>query len=92
MSNMSYCRFQNTSRDLSDCQDALAELIDYGTGKLSREELVAAHRLVRGCIDIVRLLADARHIDIDSEDGMDQLENSFESILDDVNSQAAEEK
>jgi hypothetical protein len=25
MSNMSYCRFQNTSRDLADCQEAMDE-------------------------------------------------------------------
>jgi hypothetical protein len=25
MANMSYCRFENTSRDLQDCLDAMAE-------------------------------------------------------------------
>mgnify|MGYP003128438034 FL=1 len=46
MSNMSYCRFENTSRDLQDCLDALEELInnngvdEYGE-KLSKTEYYA---------------------------------------------------
>ena len=29
MSNMSYCRFENTASDLQDCLDAVEELINY---------------------------------------------------------------
>lgn len=45
---MSYCRFENTYRDLSDCEDALIELFD-GETSLSRDELVYAQRLVAVC-------------------------------------------
>jgi hypothetical protein len=51
MSNMSYCRFQNTLGDLFDCQEALdnGELED---GQLSDEEERAAKRLIDVCREI----------------------------------------
>lgn len=51
MSNMSYCRFQNTLADLEDCEKALCELID-SAKELSKEELWAARALVDVCIAI----------------------------------------
>lgn len=44
MSNMSYCRFQNTLSDLQDCEQALNEQY-----KLSDRELDAAVRLIKCC-------------------------------------------
>ena len=50
MSNMSYCRFENTSHDLRDCLEAMQELIDnngvdeYGDA-LSKTELNAMHNM-----------------------------------------------
>lgn len=47
MSNMSYCRFNNTLNDLHDCQDAL------GSGdSLSAEERAKAVRLINVCRNI----------------------------------------
>ena len=88
MSNMSYCRFQNTSGDLEDCKNALEELTNDRTGKLSNDELHAAKRLVQTCLDIVFLLAEVRAIDIDV--GMEQLEDSYASIIDEANEEAEE--
>ena len=48
MSNLSYCRFQNTVPDLSDCADALEE-IDGNLTELSKEEAQAATRLIELC-------------------------------------------
>ncbi len=45
MSNMSYCRFQNTKQDFEDCVDALEEMEGGGLNKLSAEEKRAAERL-----------------------------------------------
>ena len=51
MSNMSYCRFENTSRDLRDCVEAMHQLIDnngvdeYGEA-LSKTELNAMHNMM----------------------------------------------
>ena len=42
MSNMSYCRFQNTKEDFSDCVNALSS---DGLEPLSSEEKRAAKRL-----------------------------------------------
>lgn len=68
MSNMSYCRFQNTDSDLSDCQSALESLIEEGHdgfGKLSHNELNAAVSLVQRCFDIAAMVSDATGEDID---------------------------
>lgn len=46
MSNMSYCRFENTSSDLMDCHQNLL-------GKLSEDEERARFRLVRTCVRIL---------------------------------------
>jgi hypothetical protein len=51
MSNMSYCRFENTSRDLQDCIDAVETMLDhkgkneygealYGPEKVAFEEMI----------------------------------------------------
>ena len=50
MSNMSYCRFQNTNDDLRDCYDWLGE---NDPSKLSEDELKAFKRLVKLCRLIV---------------------------------------
>ena len=51
MSNMSYCRFQNTLRDLEDCLDALCD-IDGNLYELSKEEARAADSLILVCEEI----------------------------------------
>ena len=45
MSNMSYCRFENTLSDMQDCFDALKE----GDKKLSESELEAKKELIQLC-------------------------------------------
>ena len=49
MANMSYCRFQNTYRDLQDC---LYALNDNGPDTLSDDELDAARRMMQLCDSI----------------------------------------
>jgi len=51
MSNMSYCRFQNTLNNLRDCADALEE-IDDNLAELSKEEAKAATALIAVCQEI----------------------------------------
>jgi hypothetical protein len=59
MSNMSYCRFENTSRDLSDCKEAL-ENLQYGDeDALSASETRHAASLVEDCFEIIKCLANA---------------------------------
>lgn len=46
MANMSYCRFENTSRDLADCYENMdAEGLSYA-------ERLARWRLIRTCLKI----------------------------------------
>lgn len=88
MSNMSYCRFQNTSLDLSDCKDALEEMISEGEGKLSREELRAAKRLIEHCINTISIVADYAGIDLNDEDGLHDFERNYEDALSKLNEEA----
>jgi len=46
MSNMGYCRFQNTVSDLRDCEDHL------GDPDLSDEEAEACRQLIQLCVEI----------------------------------------
>lgn len=57
MSNMSYCRFQNTAQDLCDCEETLEEFLAEDGEELSSEELRAASRLVMSCLSIVSKVA-----------------------------------
>ena len=45
MSNMSYCRFQNTVSDLRDCSENMDD-------QLSDDEEKARIRLIKLCVDI----------------------------------------
>ena len=51
MSNMSYCRFENTARDLEDCLDAIqnGEISDLS----SQYEVDALEQLLDLCRDVV---------------------------------------
>ena len=50
MGNMSYCRFQNTLKDLQDCFDALQE---ENLEDLSNEELRSAQEMLQLCEQFV---------------------------------------
>jgi len=49
MSNMSYCRFENTLRDLKDCHHALQDCRDE---EMNSSEIKARQRLISLCRDI----------------------------------------
>jgi hypothetical protein len=84
MSNMSYCRFQNTSDDFRDCDEALEELIDGSGDALSEAELNAAKSLAkRGC-SMVERLAEVAGIDVD----LSELVKNLPETLDGINGEA----
>jgi hypothetical protein len=56
MGNMGYCRFQNTLRDLEDCDHAL-----YSEEELSEEEIMARDKLVALCARIAKDYARPKH-------------------------------
>lgn len=56
MSNMSYCRFQNTLSDLRDCLEALEDVNGQLHGIESRDERAAALELVEVCRAITHLV------------------------------------
>ena len=50
MANMSYCKFENTSRDLDDCVGTMAEKMeDLASANLNEYELRAFHRMKDLC-------------------------------------------
>jgi hypothetical protein len=57
MANMSYCRFENTSRDLYDCVNALADLdslnLDDLKEELGRREFDKAQGMYDFCQDYI---------------------------------------
>ena len=56
MSNMGYCRFRNTLKDLRDCYENME-----GFDELSKEEELARERLIKLC----KKIADEFEVDED---------------------------
>ena len=54
MTNMSYCRFQNTLRDLEDCRDAMHNIEDGVEAKPTGAELDALRTLVGVALEVVQ--------------------------------------
>lgn len=83
--NMSYCRFRNTLRDLTDCHDGLEELFQGQDADpsepLSDDELRAAKALVAACLDIVRLVGDQAGLDVAAGEDDDTLESTLDEIF-----------
>ena len=62
MSNMSYCRFQNTSNDLQDCIDSLDNFDaseEEGLSSLSENERRAAEDMYQQCETYIRIFEEA---------------------------------
>lgn len=96
MSNMSYCRFQNTSADLADCIGALDAAIKEPEDcvPLSSDEYNAALRLVAQASELLQLLADrfcadvrvidqtGNHVELDRFNWGDALEDIQQEVID----------
>jgi len=54
MANMSYCRFENTLRDLQDCYHNM----DGSLEELSKQERSAKQRMIELCKDIANEFGD----------------------------------
>ncbi|UZW61843.1 hypothetical protein [Lysobacter enzymogenes] len=68
MSNMSYCKFQNTLSDLIDCRNTIEEMVTGDEDEvfaLSREEARAAENLAEQCFDILTLLCEYAGVEVD---------------------------
>jgi hypothetical protein len=57
MANMSYCRFENTYRDLVDCVTALEGVV-YNEERISYSELEYAKRMREWCERFVSVMDD----------------------------------
>ena len=66
MSNMSYCRFENTLADLRDCAEAIDD--PFNGDDLSETEAQAKEALIELCCDIAEQVGNARD---DGEEPLD---------------------
>jgi hypothetical protein len=83
MSNMSYCRFENTSSDVADCKFAIDEAIDEGKtlaefkAELSSDqERHGFNRMVRHCRKFLELVdemegGDSEHQEMPADSRLD---------------------
>jgi hypothetical protein len=89
MSNMSYCRFENTRGDFRDCAESLCELLEGdATEALSDTELQAAKDLFNAALQAVELLAEHSGMTLD----LRKLAREIPTVLDNANNQVAERK
>jgi hypothetical protein len=52
MSNMSYCKYRNTLKDLQDCHYSINEDLQEGREELGREEWEAMQEIISLCKEI----------------------------------------
>jgi len=83
MSNMSYCRFQNTLGDLEDCRDAIDSAINGDEeDKLSRQEANALIRMQEVMIEILDTMghevSEGENVVYD----VDELERQYPNLCD----------
>ena len=69
MSNMSYCRFENTLHDLLDCQENLFDENGNTPADLSKTEKRARERLIEVCKQIAQ--------DFQDQDEEDDSRNTY---------------
>ena len=73
MSNMSYCRFENTLGDFRDCAEVLEEMMNGETDDvLSRTELPCAQKLLNTALELIQRVSDevGKSLDDLTEDDM----------------------
>jgi len=73
MSNMSYCRFQNTALDFADCLANLRTLDPDEHHPNNAAELDSRRRLIEGAADMLEAIG----VDIDRHE-LDQLLDAFD--------------
>lgn len=83
MSNMSYCRFQNTSKDFDDCAEAIRDLENFEAGPLSSEELRAAKSMYGQALEMLQALAERVGVDLEELD-----DDDIDKALDELNDEA----
>jgi hypothetical protein len=79
MSNMSYCRFQNTLQDFCDCRNAMEDLMnDSRAQPLSRDELAAAKLLAEQAQYFLQVIADYAGQSVEEMLDNDSAQNAIE--------------
>ena len=95
MSNMSYCRFQNTSSDFEECAEVLEELLsgpdnDVSLRSISSDELIAAKRVVETAQRMIVRLVEQLEFNGTWIEGTDPLDYDFSELLTEKNDKAEE--
>lgn len=84
MSNMSYCRFQNTKSDLQDCKEAFEEAIlnDSEEHKLGQQEAAAFVEMIETMREFLDLINTHSEIDTDDIYNLESLREAFPELID----------
>jgi len=67
MSSMSYCRFENTQKDFSECCMVLKHIFQEREERLEGSELEAAKSIVQDIIDFVEFYKDEELFSFEEE-------------------------
>jgi hypothetical protein len=89
MEKKSDYRFRHIVTDLSDCEDAIEELLNGVTDDgqpLSDDELRAARRLIVSCLNVVTLVAESANLAVN----LDEVERSIDTVLQHANNATLE--
>lgn len=79
--NMSYCRYQNTANDLSDCKEDLNERASgVARDELSREEFEAACSIIRIAQSMIGTIRNAIDIYGEADLTLDQIRDGLAKI------------
>lgn len=78
MANMGYCRFENTSRDLSDCVEALEDI--HTLDELSESEQMSASYMLGLCERYVEFYNELREIQEDEREAAQKQLDKFHSL------------
>ena len=84
MSNMSYCRFQNTKGDLQDCYEAFQEAVlnNSEQDKLSRNEAAAFVEMIETMRNFINDIGTYAETDIDDIYNIASLKEAFPELMD----------
>ena len=89
MSNMSYCRFQNTVLDLQDCERAFLTALDESPNGLDEDR--ARTQILKVAMNIVSLYAEQAGLD-DLAEAIAEAENHVPKSLNDLCEPAEDEE
>lgn len=80
MSNMSYCRFENTLADFLDCVNEFNDMINGESKPLKGSERKSALTLLKEAVELISSVAEYSNIELNDLLDDTKLETAFDNI------------